>query len=160
MIPRRSPLLALALIVPPAFAAVLAVERSPVVPVAQEDPAGAKESLARKKRKVQDLLEAMGQKDIAKRSVEQMLDSFKEMGLPEDFAEKFKARFDIDELLAMSVDVYSERLDESTIDATAAFYATEEGKKLAAATPEITLECLKRGQEYGRNLAEEIMREK
>ena len=57
----------------------------------------------------------------------------------------------------MTTDVFCEHLDEATVDGMVAFYSTEAGKKLAAALPDITLDSMKKGQEYGRNLALEIM---
>jgi len=112
---------------------------------------------ARKRRKVQELMDKMGMRDTAKRSFEQMLTNFEALTMPDGFVEKLKARFDIDAMLGVSIDVYCEKLDEKTIDAMTAFYETEEGKKLAAALPDITVECVKRGQEYGKTLATDIL---
>jgi hypothetical protein len=115
----------------------------------QDDDAEARE---RKREKVRKFLEASNQRETSERTLDVMLDSFDELGMPAEFKERFKELFDLDEVLEFSVETYAEHLEESTIDALVAFYETDEGKQLGEALPDITVEVTKKGQEYGRRI--------
>jgi hypothetical protein len=58
--------------------------------------------------------------------------------------------------LQLSVDNHVEHLDEETIDAMTKFYESEQGRKLAEALPELTLELLSKGEAYGEEVGREI----
>ena len=120
---------------------------------AQEKSATAKEETPkeRKLRKVRELLASMHQREIAEQSMDVMLES---MGAPEEYAKKFKDAFDFDGMIESTVAVYEKHLEEEEIDAMVKFYASDSGKKIAAAMPEITIDAMKAGQEYGKRAAE------
>jgi uncharacterized protein len=121
---------------------------------AQDKPAAAKEETQkeRKLRKVRELLASMQQREIAEKSMDVMLES---MGAPKEYAQKFKDAFDFDGMIESTVAVYEKHLDEEEIDAMVKFYASDSGKKIAAAMPDITIDSMKAGQEYGKRAAEE-----
>ena len=123
------------------------------------DSEDAVEAAARKRAKIDELMTAMGQDEIMERTIARMSETFEKMGLPPAFGEKFVARFDADHVIEMQGDVFAEHLEESTVDAMLVFYASEEGQKLAAALPDITLETLEKGEAYGREIGEEVGRE-
>lgn len=110
----------------------------------------------RLERKVKQLLKDNGTEATQKKSMDQMTAQFEKMGLPPEFGEKFMARFDIDHLMEMCVKVYADHVDEPTIDALIAFYATPAGKKVAEATPDITTEMMQAGMEYGQKIGAEV----
>jgi uncharacterized protein len=112
---------------------------------AQEDPA------KRKLRKVHELLASMKTREISERSMDVMLEA---AGAPKEYAEKFKGQFDFDGMIDSTAEIYAKHLEEDAIDALQDFYKTELGKKVAAAMPEITIESMKAGQEYGKRAAE------
>lgn len=126
----------------------------------EDEDEGAKESEAeRKLRKAKALLEAQGTRAAQERAIDKMLANFAKMGLSADFAERFKDRYDLDELIEMSAKIWAERLDEETLDATLAFYATEGGKALAEAMPAIMEESLDVGMAYGERIGREVAEE-
>lgn len=123
----------------------------------QDKPATKAEDPAKRKlQKVRDLLVSMNQRAIARGSIDASLEALKQGGAPADYCDKFKERFDVDELIEASVEIYAKHLDEEEIDALASFYKTESGKKISAAMPAITVEAIKMGQEYGKRVAQEI----
>ena len=110
----------------------------------------------RLERKVRKLLDVNGVKAVQEQSVDQMLEQFKKMSLPEEFAQKFKAKFDLDHVLDINVRIYADHLDEATLDALIAFYESKSGRKYAEAFPEITRESLEAGMEYGARIGREV----
>jgi hypothetical protein len=127
---------------------------------ADDDEATPAEAAARKRKKVTDLLEAMHQKEIGEVALEQTLGTFAEMGMPETFSECFKENFDLDHTLEFTGEVYAEQLDEATVDALLVFYRSEGGKAYVEKMPEITLETMKRGTEYGKQVGTDCARGK
>jgi len=127
----------------------------------REDPAPAKESeSARKERKVRQLFELMGQRELMEKSTEVSTESFAKMGLPDTFTEAFRDRFDYDRMIDITVEVYVEKLEEATIDALVTFHESEQGKLYVAALPDISVETLRAGTKYGEELALEIVQGK
>jgi hypothetical protein len=128
----------------------------------REDPAPAKEESesARKERKVRQLFELMGQRELMKRTTTVGTESFAKMGLPDSFTQSFLDRFDYDRMIDATVEVYVEKLEEATIDALVAFHASEQGKLYVAALPDISVETLRAGTKYGEELALEIVQGK
>jgi len=132
--------------------------------VAQDPPAKAaaqddETDRQRLERKVKKLLKDNGTEATQKRTMEQMLGQFEKMGLPPEFGEKFMKRFDLDHMTEIGVKVYADHLDEPTVDALLAFYATPAGQKLADATPDIMAELTQAGMEYGQKIGQEVVEE-
>jgi hypothetical protein len=124
---------------------------------AQDKPAAKEEDPHKRKlQKVRELMAGMNQREIAQKGLEIALEQIKSMGLPQEFSDKFKARFDVDELIESTVEIYAKHIEEPEIDAMIAFYKTESGKKVAQAMPTITIEAMKMGSEYGQRVAQEI----
>jgi hypothetical protein len=111
----------------------------------------------RLERKIKKLLKDNGTQATQKRTMEQMIEQFDAMGMSPDFGKEFMAKFDLEELEEMSVKIHADHLEEETVDALLAFFATESGKKFAEALPEITVEMTKVGMEYGQRIALEII---
>jgi len=120
---------------------------------AQDKPAAKEDPLERKKNKVRELMAGMKTREIAEKSMEIALES---TGTPTEYARKFKENFDFDGMIESTVEVYVKHLEEAEIDALLKFYTSESGKKVAAAMPEITVEAMKAGQEYGKRAAEAL----
>jgi hypothetical protein len=132
-----------------------------IVPAQDPAPESKPEETDRQRleRKVRKLLEDNGTKAMQKRSMEGMLGQFEKAGLPPEFGTKFMARFDLDHVMELAIKVYADHLDEATVDALAGFYATPSGKKLADATPDITVEITQAGMEYGQKIGAEVYEE-
>ncbi len=127
----------------------------------REDPAPPEESKSeRKERKAQELMEAMHQREVMEKSTIAGSEAFAKMGLPESFTEAFLDRFDYDRMIDETVEIYAEKLEEETLDALIAFYASEQGQLFAAELPAISVAGLRMGQKYGEELATEIIQGK
>jgi hypothetical protein len=113
----------------------------------------------RLERKMHQLLKDNGTEAMQKRVMQGMLGQFEKQGLPPEFGEKFMARFDLDHVMDLAAKVYVDHLDEATIDAIMAFYATPGGRKLAEATPDITVELTQASMEYGQKIGLEVVEE-
>ena len=111
----------------------------------------------RKARKLGELIEASNQKEVAKVGIELARTTFTKMGLPDSFITQFQERMGVDEILAITLEVYDKNFEEEQIDALTAFYRTEQGKKIAEALPEITKESTEKGSELGERIAKEIV---
>lgn len=123
----------------------------------QDQPAAKQEdAAARKLRKARELMTALNQRKIAEKGVEIALENFALMGVPPEYVQKFKTRYDFDQQVESMAVIYAAHLEEADIDALLAFYQGAAGKKLAAAMPAITAEAAKMGSEYGQRLLQEI----
>lgn len=123
-------------------------------PVLAEDEA--QDPAARKREKVERLLELTATRVITERTTETMAGTFEKMGLPPEFGERFVDRFDVDHVLEFTIDSYVEHLEEETIDAMIVFYESEHGRKLSAVLPDLTIELMEKGQRYGEEIGKEV----
>ncbi len=119
---------------------------------AQDKPAAKEDPLERKKGKARELMKSMKTREIAVKSMDIALES---TGAPAEYCQKFKDHFDFDAMIESTVEVYVKHLDEDQLDALLKFYTSEVGQQIAEAMPEITVDAMKAGQEYGRRAAEE-----
>lgn len=120
---------------------------------AQDKPAAKEDPVERKKNKVRELMTAMKTREIAEKSMDIALET---SGTPPEFIQKFKDVFDFDGMIESTVEVYVKHLEEEEIDALLKFYNSESGKKISAAMPEITVESMKAGAEFGKRAAEAL----
>jgi len=144
----------------PSFALGLFLAPHLGTPVVAQDKQPVETEDQRLERKVRELLVAMHTRDISKRGLEAMLGAFDKMpGLPKGFGARFQERFDLDHIVDLTVPIYMKHLEESTLDATLAFFASDEGKKLAEQQVDIMIESMQIGQEYGAKLGAEVAEE-
>jgi len=104
-----------------------------------------------------ELMAVMGAGDLGIQVMQQMADTMRLNPLiPERFVELLMERARPEDLVEMVVPIYTKHLDKKTMEAAIAFYRSEEGKRLVAATPVITQESMVAGQQWGMRLAVEI----
>ncbi len=75
------------------------------------------------------------------------------------FHEKFSARFDAEQLLERLVPIYDKYLTHEDIKGLIAFYESPLGQRLLAVLPDVTQESFAMGAAWGREIAQEVMRE-
>ena len=143
-------------ILPMAVGALAALGGRALTLAPVEDPPAEETAAEREERKLRALFEAMKQREIMEASTRVSAEAFTEMGLPETFTEEFLDRFDYDRIISGTLERYVAHFEEETIDALLAFYASEQGKVYAEAMPELTVELIRLGQAYGKELALEI----
>jgi hypothetical protein len=130
--------------------------KPPVAPPAAP-PDAAK---AAKEEKVRKLLRLQGSEVATKLTLDKMIDQFKQMpGLPKGFAEAFRAKANVKDMMELTVPSYVKHLDDATLDAMIAFYETPAGRDLAAKMPTIQMETMDAGIVYGRKLGMEVAAE-
>lgn len=110
-------------------------------------------------KKIRKLLEMTGSAAMGKQVMDTMLNSFSRTpGLPDGFIEKFKETAQPDKLVELIVPIYLNNLDEETIDAAIAFYASPAGKKFIKAQPVIVQQSMAAGQKWGAETAEKTLK--
>lgn len=109
--------------------------------------------------KVREMLDLVGASKMGQEVMQSMLAQFRQMpGLPAGFVDEFIKQAKPDELVDMVVPIYVKHLDEASLDAALAFYRTPAGRKLLAVQPVIMKESMAAGEQWGKRLAEEVMR--
>ncbi len=108
---------------------------------------------------VRQLLTLMGAGEIGMKAMEQMIDSFRQSlpWVPQEFWNDFIQGVDPADLIELSIDPYVRHLSHEDIRDLIAFYQTPLGKRLARAMPAITHEGMLAGQEWGQQLAEDVL---
>ena len=76
----------------------------------------------------------------------------------DDFAAKWKTKF-ADRMVDLYVPIYQKYLTIDDLKDLIAFYETPIGKKLAEATPKMTVEGMQLGQKIGMEMATELQNE-
>lgn len=129
----------------------------PRVPAAAEDD---QDDMKVREKLVRRMFEQMGMAETVKQSMEGMLELMKDTpGLPEGFIDEFKKQMDVDELLELTVPVYTHEYDVPTLERVVEFYDTKPGKRLLAGQTKVTLESQKVGAEWGRKLGMKVATE-
>ena len=106
-----------------------------------------------------ELMEVTGGGEIGIQVMRHMLDTLgADNDIPPEFIEAFKQLAKPEDLVALVIPIYAKHLDEKTMRAAVAFYTSPEGRKLIEAMPAITAESQAAGEQWGANLAEEVMK--
>lgn len=110
----------------------------------------AKEKLAR------ELMALTGAADIGKQMMEGMANQFRQTpNVPTGFVDAFLELAEPEQLVELIVPLYVRTYDLETLEAAITFYKTPAGKKLIAATPQLTQESMVLGQQWGMELAKQ-----
>ncbi len=111
-----------------------------------------------------EMMELNGSQEIYQTSIDEMFKIYENnfSDVPSEFWERLKKEMkkrSIGELSDMLVDVYAKHFSLKEIKEINAFYKTPVGKKLSETTPIITKDAMKIGEQWGRKVAEEVMKE-
>lgn len=114
-----------------------------------------------KKESIKKLLVLSGSADMGKQMLDQMIDSYKKTmpSVTEKFWDEFKKKASEDSLIEMIIPIYDKYFSQEDIDGLIVFYESPAGKKFVSVLPDLTKEAVKKGQEWGTKLAEDIMKE-
>lgn len=110
---------------------------------------------------VKKMLLVSGGAETFKVVVPQMISMMKAQlpDVPASYWDEVQSEFSkaaFDELVALLVPVYKKHLSQQDIEAVIKFYETPAGKKMAAASPQISSESMQIGQQWGMQLAGKI----
>lgn len=112
--------------------------------------AGDKEDLAR------ELKSLTGADKLGQQMLDAMMPQFAQMGVPQEFADKFSEKADVQALVDKLVPLYAETYDAKTLKAAIKFYSSAEGKRLVAAQPGIQQKAMAIGQQWGIELGQQV----
>jgi uncharacterized protein len=153
----------------PAASTKQPVQQQGVAPSAQ--PAAKPKIDPAKEANIRKLLDITGARGLAVQSMDAMMKSIKPLlanSLPPGdyrekvidlFVEKFRAKADSQQIVDLVVPIYDKHLSDEEIKGLIAFYQTPLGKKALSVLPEIALESRQAGEEWGKALGGDCMRE-
>lgn len=107
---------------------------------------------------IRTLMTLTGAGKIGTQLVDQLMASFKQSypNVPESFWSAFGKEVNADGLVDKLVPVYDRHLTHEDIRQLIAFYRSPIGKKMIEALPQITQDSMKIGQDWGRQVAEQV----
>ena len=111
------------------------------------------------KESIKALLQLTGAGQLGVQAMNQMLPELKKMApdAPESFWVDFMNGVDGDVLENMVIPIYQKHLTESDIQVLNEFYQSDAGKKFISVQPLIMQESMQVGQQWGQNLAREVI---
>jgi len=111
------------------------------------------------KESIKALLQLTGAGQMGVQAMNQMLPELKKMApdAPESFWVDFMNGVDGDVLENMVIPIYQKHLTESDIQVLNEFYQSDAGKKFISVQPLIMQESMQVGQQWGQNLAREVI---
>lgn len=113
---------------------------------------------------LEKMMNLSGALEVSKTMVPQMVSMMKQASpgtadaFWDDFAAKWKTKF-ADRMVELYVPIYQKYLTIDDLKDLIAFYETPIGKKLAEATPKMTVEGMQLGQKIGMEMATELQNE-
>jgi len=121
-------------------------------PVQTMDPA--------KKADIQKLLDLSGSGEMGIDAMNRMIGGFRKSmpNVPEEFWTSFMKEVSKDDLLNLVIPVYDKHLTHDEIKELIKFYESPIGKKLISVNPQIMKESMAAGEEWGRKIAERVLK--
>lgn len=109
--------------------------------------------------KILEVLRLTDSAELGRQMMDQMLGAFEGStpGVPEEFWSSFRSEVDTEELVELMVPIYARHLTEGELDALIAFYSSEHGRSIVRKMPEVVQESMLAGQEWGADLAREVL---
>jgi hypothetical protein len=122
-----------------------------VSPVSSIDPAKAAE--------IRKMLELTGTVKLTTQVLDQMIDTFKSQNssVSADFWDRFEKQMNPQDLVDKMVPLYDKYYTLDDLKAINAFYESPAGQRVLANSPLIMRESMQIGQEWGRNVAAQLM---
>ena len=110
---------------------------------------------------INKLLEITNTKSQAAQMFDLMMPSFIEMlpNIPLTFWTTFKSKIDLDSFVNMLIPIYDKHFSHNDIKELIQFYESSIGKKYLEATPSITQESYRAGEEWGNKIGLDIINE-
>jgi hypothetical protein len=107
------------------------------------------------------LLEVTNTRSIALHTIELFMPQMQQLfpTIPEEFWALLWSKLDIDEFIKNFIPIYDRNFTHKEIKELIKFYESPIGKRLVEATPAITQESMKVGQEWGERMGQLILNE-
>lgn len=110
---------------------------------------------------IRELMNKTGAGDLGVQMMGHLLPHLQQMipDAPAEFWDDFMSKVDPDDLIEKVIPIYKKHFSEEDIKAVIEFYDTPVGKKFIKAQPSIVQESSAVGQEWGREIAQQVMEE-
>ena len=114
-----------------------------------------------KNEKIKTLLELTGSAKMGIQAMNSIITSFRSTypNIPQEFWNEFEKKAKAEDLITLIIPIYEKHYTEEDIDNLIGFYKTPFGKKMIATTPLIMQESMAVGQNWGKKMAEDIVKE-
>jgi hypothetical protein len=113
-----------------------------------------------KEKDIRKLLALTGAAQLGNQVMHQVLEQFKKgmPNVPPAFWAELSTELNADDLMEKLIPVYDRHLSAQEVKDIIKFYETPSGKKLLAAQPAMVTESTTIGQEWGRDIAERVLK--
>ncbi len=113
-----------------------------------------------KQKDIRKLLELTNSAQLGIQVMNQMIDQMKGMvkDVPPQFWEDFKKEVNPNEMVNLVVAVYDKYLSQEDVREMIKFYNSPTGRKLISVQGQITMESMTAGQQWGRQIAEKLVK--
>lgn len=114
---------------------------------------------AQKAATIRHLLELMGTVKVSQQMMAQMFSSMQRATpqVPAEFWAKVHANMNGNDLIDLMIPIYNRHYTQQDIDGLVAFYQSPLGQKVTAELPQISQESMAVGQQWGQQIAQEIV---
>lgn len=108
---------------------------------------------------IRTMLNLSGQATVGAQVMETMTVQFKQMmpQVPAEFWKEAMKEMNANALIELIIPIYEKHYTHEDVKQLIAFYNTPIGKKLSATLPAITQESMAAGQEWGQQVAQDVM---
>jgi len=132
---------------------------APAVSSASDDISGPVDPA--KEAEIRKLLELTGTVKMTSQILDQMIDRFKMQNgsVSSEFWDRFEKEMNIQELVDKVIPIYAKYYSLEDLKAINAFYGTPVGQKVLAAAPQIMMESMRIGQDWGKLVANRLLTE-
>lgn len=109
---------------------------------------------------IRRLMEVTGSAALGKQAMDQMLLALRPMAtqLPESFWKELEAEIDPNQLVELTVPIYTRHLTHADVKELLVFYESPVGKKMIAVQPAIMAEAMTVGQAWGQEVGARVMK--
>jgi hypothetical protein len=111
-----------------------------------------------KRVEIDKMLRLTGVEKLMTQMMGQIISAFKAQNsaVPAEFWTKFQQQMDPHDLIQKIYPIYDKYYSLEDIKAANAFYESPAGQRILSVTPQITMECMKVGEDWGREKAMQI----
>lgn len=123
-------------------------------------PARAAAPDAARPAEIRKLLNLTGAGQLGVQMARQMMAQLRPLipSAPQSFWDEFASKLNPDDLVEKVIPIYARHLSAKDVKELIAFYESPVGRKLVAVQPQILQESMAAGQEWGREMAEGLVR--
>lgn len=114
-----------------------------------------------KEENIKTLIIMSGSGDLGMQVIDALLPQFSQMlpDVPNEYWTKFRNKIEVNELIEMIIPIYAKYYTDDDIKQLIEFYKSEIGQKMIKLSPLMMQESMSAGQEWGKKIGEELIKE-